>query len=108
MDVDKAVNEGGGLPKDSVRESIGEAERAARVEALPVTECRFVASPSGKWHRLACTGLVGASSGWSAACGWKFAGSLASLAEELPSNLCHKWFCARCFPSHRAMLKAEA
>ena len=89
-------------------EALSEAIRAEEVAALPMSACRFLASPSGKWHRLSHRGLSGAALGWSAACGWAFAGSLASLADELPAALCHKWFCARCFPEHRALLKRGA
>ena len=88
--------------------ALDEAERAACVQATPIEACKFVASPSGKWHRLSFVGLAGASAGWSAACGWRFAGSLASLATDLPPQLCHKFFCSRCFPEHRASLKGSA
>ena len=91
-----------------LEEALAEAARAAEVSSLPLSACRFVASLSGKWHRLSYRGLSGASSDWSAACGWAFAGSLGSLANELPTSLCHKWFCARCFPEHRALLKNGA
>ena len=92
-------------PPEALEEALVEAVAASSVDALPMSACAFVSSPSGKWHRLSQRGLSGASSDWSAACGWQFAGSLASLANELPTSLCHKWFCGRCFPEHRAALK---
>ena len=95
-------------PPEALEEALAEAVLASTVEALPLSACSYLSSPSGKWHRLSHRGLSGASSGWSAACGWMFAGSLASLADELPTGLCHKWFCARCFPEHRAFLKDGA
>ena len=93
---------------EALEDALVEASSALKVEALPVSACRFVASPSGKWHRLSHSGLTGVSFGWSSACGWRFAGSLASLADVLPTGLCHKCFCARCFTEHRALLKAIA
>ena len=94
-------------PRD-LDQALLEAEHAATVEALPLTDCSFLSSSSGKWHKLSHTGLIGSSAGWSAACGWRFAGSSAALRNSLPENLCHKHFCAKCFPEHRACLKAEA
>ena len=93
-------------PLEALEEALDEAAAASRVDVLPLRACSFVSSPSGKWHRLSQSGLSGASLGWSAACGWRFAGSLASLTDVLPADLDHKAFCARCFPSHRAVLKA--
>ena len=95
-------------PAGALEDALLEARSASAVDALPVSACRFVSSPSGKWHRLSHSGLTGASLGWSSACGWRFAGSLASLTDVLPADLCHKFFCARCFPDHRAFLKACA
>ena len=103
-----SVPPGGAGQPLAVEEAFFEAERAASVEALPLTDCKFVASPSGKWHRLAHSGLIGVSAGWSSACGWRFAGTQAALADALPSQLCHKFFCARRFPEHRASLKERA
>ena len=95
----------------AIQEAFEEAVTAAVVEARPISECKFVLSPAVcstracKWHRVSHTGLAGPASGWSSACGWKFGGALASLADELPSNLCHKMVCAKCLPGLRASLK---
>ena len=97
-----------GVSVPALEDAMVEAENALIVESTPLSACKFLSSDSGKWHRLSGSGLAGVSSGWSAACGWRFAGALASLAEELPPNLCHKWFCAKCFPEHRARLKQSA
>jgi hypothetical protein len=97
-----------------IDDAIIEAVSAAQTEAKPLSECKFVSNPSwcgtrcGKWHRVDHTGLVGASSGWAAACGWKFAGSSASLLDVLPANLCHKFYCAKCFPEHKAQEKGRS
>ena len=89
-------------------EALDEARLAEDTANAPLSTCRFVHSDSGKWHRLAPAGLTGASCSWTSACGWRFGGTLASLSVELPSNLCHKLLCGRCFPELRARLKEEA
>jgi hypothetical protein len=95
-------------------EAVTEAELAAVVEARPASECKYVSSPAlcttrvAKWHRVSHTGLSGAVAGWTSACGWRFSGSSACLSNELPENLCHKHFCGKCFPEHRAALKERS
>ena len=97
-----------------IDDAVIEAERAAVVEARPASECKFVLSPAlcstrfAKWHRVSHTGLSGAVAGWTSACGWRFSGSSACLSNELPENLCHKHFCGKCFPEHRAALKERS
>ena len=97
----------GPVARAALTDALEEAAEAARVEAVPVSRCSFVTSESGKWHRLAPGGLAGASASWTSACGWRFGGSMASLANELPANPCHKFLCARCFPVLREQLKNE-
>ena len=82
----------GPLEREALAQAIGEAKEAADVHALPLSDSRFLNCPGGKWHRIPKTGMLGASSSWTAACGWRFAGSLASLARGLPPRVCHK-FC---------------
>ena len=93
--------------RSALTEALDEAAAAANVASEPLTACSFVTSESGKWHRLASSGLSGSSASWTSACGWRFAGSLASLSSELPKQLCHKVLCARCFPELRERLKRE-
>ena len=86
---------------------LAEALAAEEVADQPLSECTFVASPSGKWHRLSHRrGLGNFSAGSTAACGWDYTGPLSAITSGIPAALCHKWFCARCFPEHRARLKA--
>ena len=83
--------------------ALREAESAAGTRALPWSECSFVRSPpvcstrAGKWHRVSPSGLDGASSGWASACGWRFAGTNASVVREVPADLGSDLFCAKCF-----------
>ena len=97
-----------------IDEAVAEAELAAVVEARPASECMFVSSPAlcstrvAKWHRVSHSGLSGAVAGWTSACGWRFSGSTALLSRELPENLCHKHFCGKWFPEHRAALKERS
>ena len=84
---------------------LAEAVTAAAIVEIPVSESSFVASPSGKWHRL-CHRLGNHSAGWTAACGWAYSGPQADIADQVPTALCHKWFCGRCFPELRSRLKA--
>ena len=83
---------------------LAEAVAAAATFSRSMSHCSFVASSSGKWHRL-CHRL-GSSAGWTAACGWEYTGPQAALADQVPSTICHKWFCGRCFPELRSQLKA--
>ena len=88
--------------------SLAEAVAAEAVAELLVSDCSFVASPSGKWHRLSHqTGLGNHAAGYTAACGWSYTGPSSAIVSVLPVALCHKWFCARCFTEHRANLKAR-
>ena len=105
---------GGSLPvapvlspaaRSSLEDALDEADDAARVDALPYTECRFVTSEVGRWHRLGPSGLAGPAASWSSACGWKFGGHLASLSAVLPDNLSYKDLCMRCLPERRQLLK---
>ena len=96
----------GSVARAALTDALAEAADAALVEAVPVSRCRFVTSDSGKWHRLAPAGLAGTSASWMSACGWRFGGSLASLATDLPASPCHKFLCARCFTSLRGQLKS--
>ena len=87
---------------------LAEAVAAEAVAELLVSDCSFVASPSGKWHRLSHqTGLGNHAAGYTAACGWSYTGPSSAIVSVLPIALCHKWFCARCFTEHRANLKAR-
>ena len=74
----------GPLEREALAQAIGEAKEAADVHVLPLSDSLFLNCPGGKWHRIPKTGMLGASSSWTAACGWRFAGSLASLARDLP------------------------
>ena len=92
---------------EALVDPLSEAIAAVEVEALSLSASSFVASPSGKWHRLShCRGLGHFAAGWTAACGWNYTGPSANIAVVIPTALCHKWFCARCFPELRARLKA--
>ena len=95
------------IARAALSEALEVAEDAAVTEALPFTSCKFVSSDAGKWHRLSCSGLAGPCASWTSACGWRYGGSVASLAEKLPEPLCHKFLCANCFPALRERLKRE-
>ena len=72
------------LPRADLEAAISEAACAASVEAMPSSECSFIASPSGKWHRMSHAGLVSSSSSWASACGWRFVGTNATLESVVP------------------------
>merc|ERR1712085_154049 len=60
---------------EALVDPLSEAIAAVEVEALPLNASSFVASPSGKWHRLShCRGLGNFSAGWTAACRWDYRG----------------------------------
>ena len=90
----------GSVARAALADALLEASEAERVSAEPVSECLFVTSDAGKWHRLARAGLT-------SACGWRFAGSPASLSAKLPERLCHKDLCGHCFGELRDRLKRE-
>jgi len=96
------------LVPEALVEPLSEAIAAVEVEALALSASSFVQSPSGRWHRLShCRGPGNFSpGGWTAACGWDYTGPSVNITVEIPTALCHKWFCARCFPELRARLKA--
>jgi hypothetical protein len=96
----------------AVNEALVEAERAAAVEALPWSECKFVASTAvcgtrgGRWHRVSADVLAGHVSSFTA-CGWRFEGSHASLVDVIPPHMSHKLFCAKCFPDRKALAQGS-
>ena len=98
----------GPLEREALAQALDEAKDAAEVLDLPLSDSQFLNCPGGKWHRIPKTGMLGASSSWTAACGWRFAGSLASLASDPTPRVCHKFLCARCFPELRAQVKSGA
>ena len=81
----------------ALSEAFTVAAAAASVEDAPPDVCRYVASPSGKWHRLSAGGLAGATAGWTSACGWRFAGTMSSLVAVLPPGLPEDRLCKKCF-----------
>ena len=95
----------GPTARAALEDALDAESEAVRVRNLPVTECMYVTSEAGRWPKVAPCGLIGASSSWSSACGWKFAGCTVSLATKLPERLCHKMLCAKCFVELRAKLK---
>ena len=99
------VTEPSVLPPDDIQLALEDAERAECVEVAAPSLCRFVASTSGKWHRLSNPSLTSLGACWTSVCGWRFVGSSVSLQQELPAGLCHKWLCARCFPELRQSIK---
>jgi len=88
---------------------LAEAEAAEDAFLQPLSASSFVASPSGKWHRLSHRRGLSANfaAGVTAACGWDYTGPSLAITNVMPAALCHKWFCARCFPEHRAGLKVR-
>ena len=81
----------------AMSDAFSSAATAASVEDASPDVCKFVASPSGKWHRLSAGGLAGATAGWTSACGWRFAGTLSCLVAALPSDLPAELRCKKCF-----------
>ena len=110
--VDRSASSSSSIPRAGqhvveapidIDDALRSAESAAVTRALPWSECSFVRSPPvcstrvGKWHRVAPSGLSGVSSCWSSACGWRFAGTDASVASTVPDDLGPDQFCAKCF-----------
>jgi hypothetical protein len=88
---------------NSLQVALVEAECKAAVVKAPMARCMYISSSSGKWHRFADTKLSGACAGWASACGWKFAGTLASFEADLPVDIEPSLLCARCFSEARAV-----
>ena len=89
-------------------EALKDEAAARQVEALEMREACAVKSSTGVYHRVPSHGRLGPMTGWTAACGWRYAmsSSYARAFDALPDNVHYKFLCARCFAERRAALKA--